>query len=124
VAVYLNETIDKNKSGVIMGITNSMFPLVGLINLGVMFYLKNWLFMYIFIIILNIATNILGMLYMEESTAWLNANKKVRQLLVSFENISKLNNTYDDYKNYLESTLSTQYFSLAKKKKTDAGRKV
>jgi len=107
-AVLINETINKSYSGTIMGITNAMFPFVGLLNLLLMGIFQNWRVVYYFIIVINLTANVLGMMYLRESPEWLNANKKYIELLDVFNYIAECNGTKHEFVLFLTNPDNTK----------------
>ena len=94
-SVIINETVDKKYSGLVMGISNAMFPFGGLVNIFFMYFFKNWYYYLIFTIVLCVACNILGFIYLEESPKWQYANQYHKDFLKTVEVIAKLNGTND-----------------------------
>jgi MFS family permease len=90
-SVIINENIERNYSGLIMGLTNSTFPFGGLVNLTFMYFFKNWYFYLVFIIIAFFLANVLGLLYMEESPKWQLANQHHKEFLSTVQSIAEIN---------------------------------
>jgi MFS family permease len=105
-SVMINEMIDSKYSGMIMSITNSLFPLSGLINVFFIYYFKNWLYFHYFTVTIAVANNILGFIYLVESPRWLIANNKMAEFEDSVLFIAKINGrlheTIDEFNSFYE----------------------
>lgn len=93
-SIYINETIDHKYSGLVMGLTCSMFPLGGLLNTAILYYLKDWRYYLALMIAIGLFSNILGWLYLQESVRWLIANHRYEEFKITIFNIAKLNGAF------------------------------
>jgi MFS transporter, OCT family, solute carrier family 22 (organic cation transporter), member 4/5 len=98
-SVIINENIHSKYSGIIMGLTNAVFPLGGIINTLFIYFFKDWRFYLIFNIIIFATAVILGFLYMQESPKWLYANQYKDEFINTVDYIATFNGkeTYSDY---------------------------
>lgn len=104
-SVYLSETIDEKYSGLVMGISNAMFPVGGMINTLIIYFVKDWNYYLYFVILTTIFTNIATLLYMKESPKWLYANQFHKEYFETIYFIATLNGNQklieSEYKQYM-----------------------
>jgi MFS family permease len=91
-SIYINETIDHKYSGLVMGLTNAMFPLGGLINTSILYYLKDWRYYLALMLIVGIIINTIAWLYLQESAKWLIANHRYEDFKRTMYAIGDINN--------------------------------
>jgi len=106
--VIVIETIDKSYSGSVIGITNAMFPFIGLVNLTLVYLFGNWRLVYIWAILANVAVNILSFVYLKESPTWLNANKRYEELEEVFKFIAEINGNTKEFEEFLSNPKNTK----------------
>jgi MFS family permease len=95
-SVLVNENIDCNYTALIMGISMAMFPLGGLINTFLMFFISDWRYYLIIIIFVLAFNNYLGFFYLVESPKWLIANHRTKEYFECILFIAKVNGNYDE----------------------------
>jgi OCT family organic cation transporter-like MFS transporter 4/5 len=100
-SVIISENIDSRYSGLVMGLTNAMFPLGGIINTILIFYLNDWRYFLVFTITVYSFAVVLGFLYLKESPKWLYANQNKEEFTATIDYIAIMNGkeTYSEYGN-------------------------
>jgi len=96
--VLLTENIDKSYCARIMGITNAMFPLGGLLNTLIFYLFSNWR---VYFIVISFLNTLAAFIYLQESLKWLQHNNKQDEYVQAILYILKLNG-----KEYNESILN------------------
>lgn len=98
-SVIISENIHPKYSGIIMGLTNAVFPLGGILNTIFIYFFNDWRFYLVFNILTYATSVILGFLYMQESPKWLYANQYKDEFIGTVDYISSYNGkeTYSDY---------------------------
>jgi OCT family organic cation transporter-like MFS transporter 4/5 len=99
-SVIISENIDSKYSGLIMGITNSMFPLGGIINTLIMYFIGDWRFFLYFILIFFFSANILGFFYLLECPKWLYANQQYKEFKTVMNQIAEINGNHITQESY------------------------
>ena len=99
-SIYINEVLDKNYSGLIMGISNAMFPLAGLLNVAIIFFFSNWKIFFLFVCLLSLGCSILSVLYLRESAIWLKANGKNINYITTIKYIVKDNGNIQEQEQF------------------------
>ena len=90
-SIILNETLEKEYSGLVMGIANAMFPLTGILNTVLVYYFGNWRIFFFFMCIVSILNCILSIFYLKETTKWLKDNGKNKKYIRTMRYIVNLN---------------------------------
>lgn len=99
-SVIINEVIDEKYSGLIMGITNSMFPLGGVINTIFIYFFSDWRYFIVTNIIVYLAANVSGFYYLKETPKWLYANQHYVEFRETIEFIARVNGNALDGSNF------------------------
>jgi len=97
-SIIVNESIDKEYSGLVFGIANAMFPLSGIISTSFMLIFNDWIQFYVTISVLGIALNVLCVLHLRESPRWLYANHLTNDFVDTVLHIASVNGTYKETK--------------------------
>jgi MFS family permease len=90
-SILISENIDSKFSGQIMGITNSMFPLGGIINTLIMYFIGDWRWFLYYILFVNFIALSLGFFYLLESPKWLYANQQYKEFKFVMNEIANIN---------------------------------
>lgn len=90
-SIFINEIIEKEHSGIIMGITNAMFPLGGIINTSALYLFGTWKIYLVTVLITSALCNILGLMYLVESPPWLLSNHHYKQFVSTIDYINHIN---------------------------------
>ncbi len=89
--VMMSESINERDSGLSMSIGYCSYPLVGVINALIMYFMQDWRYFLILLTFISFTSTLLSFFFLKESPKWLLANKYEDELNDSLIFIAKMN---------------------------------
>lgn len=94
-SIIVNENIDGNTSALVMGLSMAMFPLGGMINAIIMYFVNDWKYFVILVTCILAFNNYLGFRFLKESPKWLIANHKTKEYIETILFIADVNGNFE-----------------------------
>lgn len=101
-SVIVSEYAPRNIAGIIMSLTNAIYPLTG-ITVGFYFmFINNWRLLFVFTTSLNVLVCYLTYKYFVESPRWLNSQKRTDECLDTLGKIAEINGRTKEWEDFLK----------------------
>jgi len=94
------EFISQDWAGFVLGLTNSVFPIFGLLLCLYYYLINNWRILYIILIAINIILIFITLKYLVETPSWLSSVGRRDELIENLNFIAEINNNIIQWKQY------------------------
>ena len=109
-SVIVSEYIARNVSGIVMSVTNGIYPMTG-IAVGFFFlFVNNWRLLFIFSTIIHCFVTYLTVSYFFESPRWLNSKGRTEDCLNVLSKIAEINGNTKQWEEFKQANQSNIYF--------------
>ena len=99
-SVIVSEYSPRNIAGIVMSITNAVYPLTG-IAVGLYFmFVNNWRLLFLITTVIHIVVTYLVLKYFVESPRWLNSQKKTEECLATLRIIAEINGRVKEWEDF------------------------
>ncbi len=98
--VMMSESINEKDSGLAISIGYISYPLCGLINAVLMYYMRDWRYFLSLLVFISFSTTFIAFIYLKESPKWLLANNFDDELNNNLKFIAKMNCLTENDLNY------------------------
>lgn len=99
--LIITEYLDRSISGIIMSITNAIFPFCGILCALFYIFINNWRFLFLITSSLAFLAAFLGHKYFLESPRWLNSKNRFNETLAVFKQIAEINNNQENFQTFM-----------------------
>jgi len=100
--LIITEYLDRDKSGLIMSINNSLFPLIGIFMALLFKFFNNWRIIFFITSLIGLLNIYLSQKYFVESPRWLLSKNRVYEAIEIFHKIAKINETEKSFEKFLK----------------------
>ena len=105
-SVIVSEYSPRSIAGIVMSITNAIYPLSG-ISIGFFFiFVNNWRILFLFTTIIHSIVTFLTVKYFVESPRWLNSQKKTQDCLETLGIIANINGRTKEWEDFTKNNQS------------------
>lgn len=118
----ISENLPSSKTGIIMGITNGIYPIFGILMGFFYLFINNWRILYFLTAVIHIFVTFFCLKYFQESPRWLASQGNKDECIEAMREIARLNGTTARFEAFLKNNKNAFDFQRIKKCKEEQGK--